>query len=112
MRLVCKVEGLEQNWVEVPDKWTRADWQRILDATVEDALALVRERATACHIERGDGTAITDPAQVTAEALEAPDMDLAVYGFVVSVPGAAVRTRRSLGNLSARLSPSTSAVTS
>lgn len=111
MRLTCTVEGLEGNWVEMLETWTRADWQRLQEATVEDALALLCEKATACHIDAGDGKWVEKPDELKA-AFESEAMDLALYGFLIAVPGAAMGIRRSLGNRSARLLSDSSAARS
>lgn len=102
MRLVCAVEGLGENWVDLPDAWRRSERGALMDADMDGIFEALREKCTGCRIEVSATVVITDPKQLTDAALE--DADLAVYGFVVGALFRAMEFRSSLGNRSARLS--------
>lgn len=102
MRVTCSIEGLEQNWVEFTDRWTRAEQRELTDANDETWFALFRRKATACNLALEDGTVITNPAQVTPDAVEG--MDLRLVGFLGASMTWVCAELRVLGNASRRLS--------
>jgi hypothetical protein len=99
MRLHCDIEGLEDNWIDISEQWTRREFREMLDANGDELLAILHAKATACHIEAGD-TVITDVADLTEDALD--DIDLRLVGFIGGILVHAGVRLRELGNVSAR----------
>ena len=102
IRIECTAPGLEANWLDVADKWTQRDVERLVEVTDEAFYELMRVKVVACHIELETGVTITDPQGITADAmLDADVVLLAWFGRALPL---AVAQRRLLGNASARLS--------
>lgn len=102
MRWECNAEGLEGNWLEVSEQWTRAE-EKALDAAKTDAefFAIFRAKVTACRLTTATGQVITDPAAVEAAV---DDMDVALLQGIGFSLRMAVAERRRLGNASWRAS--------
>ncbi len=101
LRYYCDIPGLEDNWVEVSEVWTLREVRAMLAATGDEYYDLLHGKIEACHIERLGGEAITDPADITDEALE--DVDLRLVDFLGGALPRAVEHLRSLGPTSGRL---------
>ena len=103
MRWECKVPGLEGNWIEVADSWTRNEEKALDEAKGDDVkfFAIWRAKVTACHLVTADGRTLTAPAEVEASV---GDLDIAVLQGMGSVLDFARFERRKLGNASWRLS--------
>ena len=105
--MICSAPGFEANTVSIRDRWTGRDSDRLGDITEsEPMLDFLRGKLTGCHIEVYDDAgnvsgAITDPADLTAEA--ALDLDEVVLSWLGSVLYSFIGSRRRLGNLSARV---------
>lgn len=99
VRMTPDIPDLAGNWLDVSDKWTRAEFKRLLDADGAETLAITRAKVVGCHIET-DGGAIDDPAGLTEDALDHVDMRL--LGFLGAAVLTAVTHLRSLGFRSAR----------
>ena len=103
MRLECTVAGLEGNWLEIQDRWTRREARALFDAlTADEWMPLLQGKVSACHLVNEDGDVLSDPASMTAEWLEG--CDVALVQFLGSALPTAVRERQNLGNFTARLS--------
>jgi hypothetical protein len=102
IRIECAAPGLEANWLDVADKWTQRDVERLVEATDEAFYELMRAKVVACNIELETGEAITDPAHITSGRMM--DADVVLLGWVGRALPLAVAQRRLLGNASARLS--------
>ena len=104
MRFHCTLDGLEENWVEIAENWTRkevAEWRKAdTDAVVTRWL---RHKVTACFIATEEGDPITDPAQLTVEMIN-ERVDLRLIGFLGVVLFQALQELVSLGPFSGRLS--------
>ena len=100
-RYECGIEGLEANWVDVSDAWTRRESREAMDADEDATLEILRHKLTGCHLETTLGP-IDDPALLTVEALD--EMDVRIVRFLGTVLMQAIRHTASLGNLSGRLS--------
>lgn len=109
MRIECKEPGFEQNWVEVSERWTRREAASLFAVSGEEYFALLRDKLLACHIVPTVGEAITDPRQITPDNLL--DCDEVILGFLGGALTLAVSERRSVGNLSVRLSSTTNGAT-
>ena len=102
MRIECTAPGLERNWVDVADLWTRRDTTEMYAAQGEAFYELLRRRLVACHVELTTGQAIDTPAGITTDAIQ--DADEAVLGWLGVVLPIALAKRRALGEASARVS--------
>lgn len=102
IRIECAAPGLEANWLDVADRWTQRDVERLIQATDGAFYELMREKVVGCHIELDTGEAITDPQAITVDAML--DADVALLGWLGRALPLAVAQRRVLGNASARLS--------
>lgn len=102
MRYECRIEGLEHNWVEVDERWTRAEVNALNSAGEKETLALFHKKALACSITAEDGEIVTDPKQLTAEFLDKVRIEL--IGFIGAVLPVATRKLQSMGNAAVRLS--------
>lgn len=109
MRIECKEPGFEQNWVEVSDKWTRRETANLYSVSGEEYFALLRAKVTACHIVPETGDPIIDPQMIAPDNLM--DCDETVHGFLGGALQLAIAERRSIGNLSGRLSSTTNGAT-
>ena len=70
MRFTCTIEGLEANWIEFSDVWTRREGEEMYgkdDTALFDKF--LRLKCTACHIQQVEGPAITDPTTLTWESM-------------------------------------------
>lgn len=107
-RYYCTIEGLEDNWVEVSERWTRREAVTYAETrTTEDEFAWLRRKVVACHLAK-EGAVLTDPAALTPDWFD--DADLRLWGFVCGVLGLTLRDLRTLGNMSGRLRLPTTAV--
>ena len=102
VRIYCDDPDYPQTWIDIDGRWTLAEQRRMVEAQDDDFWAFLRTKTIACHIETGDGGAITDPALLTGEALA--DVDVLLISWLGAVLPLAVSKRRALGNASARLS--------
>ena len=99
----CSTPDLEHCYIEVSERWTRADIQSLFVA--EQAADLFRRKVTSCHLECVNGEPITDSAGVYCEdGTLAPDLDVRLIHFVPSALVMAVDRIASLGKANARLS--------
>ncbi len=97
MRLQCNIEGFEQCYIELSDRWTRRELRDFYTTRVDDAAGLIQKKITAIHIECADGEHITTADQLTEERLE--QVDVQVYNWL---PGAIMMGLRELENLGFR----------
>ena len=103
MRFTCTIEGLEANWLEFSDVWTRREGEELLAATRGDAVdRFIGRKCTGCYIEQLDAPALTDPKVLTWEIMG--DLDIRLHQFVVNSLYSAYTETILLGNASARRS--------
>lgn len=102
VRVSCSTEGLEENWVEVSDRWTRKELTEFLTLKGKPFLDMFAAKVTACHLVRMDGTVLNDPAQVL---LERDELDLRLVRFPVSAVLEATDYLLGLGEANKLLSP-------
>lgn len=100
-----EIEGLEHCFVEISEKWTRAEIRELTSKDDEDTiLKYLGAKLQGCHLERGIEGAdpITSPEELLSE--EGLDqLDLRLLDFVGTVLMQAPAILRSLGPLSGRL---------
>jgi hypothetical protein len=108
-RYTCNIEGLDGNWVEVSDHWTRREVAEYMTTTTpEDEFTWLRRKVVAIRLEVGE-TLIVSPDELKVAAFD--DADLRLWGFVCGVLGLSIRDLRALGNASGRLRLPSVAVT-
>jgi len=103
MRFTLAVDGLEANWIEFKDFWTRREGKELYELGEAEAFnKFVACKCLACHLEDTAGQVIDEPAKLTYDALD--DADARVFGFVVRSLYQSYREQVNLGNASARAS--------
>lgn len=111
MRYYCTVDGLTDSWIELADAWTRAEWAALQGVKGNaDYFDILRRKTTAMHLATADGGAINDVALLTDDGLQA--IDLALWGFLVTVLFRAAADRKTLGDFAMRALLSSSDKTS
>lgn len=101
IRVECSTEGLESNWIEVSDVWTRAELRDYTSLKGELFVELWRRKVTAVNLVTAAGEVINDPAAVH-DRLD--DFDLRLLGFITAALIEAISYLLVLGELNKRLS--------
>ncbi len=101
VRVVCDTPGLEANWVEVDEVWTRKELQAFVTLEGDEYWELWARKVVACHIELPSGEVITAPERVRT-ALD--DLDLRLLRWLSTAVLTATQYLLNLGEGSARLS--------
>lgn len=101
IRVECSTPGLEGNWIEVDDIWTRKELQAFVSLQSEAYWTLWGRKVTGCHIELPDGGVVTEPATV---GLVLDDLDIRLLRWLSNAVLTATRYLLNLGEGSARLS--------
>ena len=112
MRFFCDIEGLENNWFDFADKWTRGEVKRVESGQWQDDeefFSFLAGKVEECHIEDETGNVAESVEALTDEFLD--NCDARLTGFVASAPFFAVRELQRLGNWSARLQSATAEAT-
>ena len=107
VRIECSAPGFEQNWVEMPDVWTRRDTVEMQTAQGEAFWQLLRRRMVACHLVMATGDVLDKPEAVTTDAIQ--DADELLLAWLGNTMPIALARRRALGEASARVSSGVSA---
>lgn len=74
---------LPGNWVELAEAWSRRELREALNQQGEAFAALLAKKIVTCSLETGGGEPITQPAQITREALDEA-LRYEVYCWLVS----------------------------
>ncbi len=101
LRFTVNIEGLESDWVEVSESWTRGEVKAVNASDEATLLDYLQRKLTGCHLSRPGGEPLTDPAHITEEALD--ELDLRLVDFLGTVLIQATAHLRSLGPLAGRL---------
>jgi len=107
IRVECSTPGLEENWVEVTEVWTRGELREYTSKKGDEFIALWRKKVEACNFVTAQGEAITDPNQVH-DRLD--DLDLRLVGFITAALIEATNYLLALGEINRRLSSAGSVV--
>lgn len=83
-KYTCDLPGLEDNFVEFSDSWSRKQLREFLELRGEDYVNLVFSKLTACYLVCPDAEPITEPVKLDDETLDAVDMRL--VGWLKDVP--------------------------
>lgn len=101
IRVECATPGLEANWIEVDEVWTRKELQAFVSLQGEAYWALWGRKVTDCYIALHDNGAIDDPAMM---GLLLDELDLRLLRWLSSAVLMATNHLLSLGEASALLS--------
>lgn len=101
-RIYSTLEGFEENYIEFDDsqRWTRAEVMEANNASEDQTLALLHDRASGCHLLMPDGSVIEDPKRITSDVLDR--MYVEMIGFVGGSISNYLRNRQVLGNVRVR----------
>lgn len=103
IRVECTTPGLEDCYVDVSERWTRADIEAIFRPA--DFPAVWYRRVTACALACADGVMLTAPADVVAaDGTLHPELDVRLLRFPEAAIILAVDQIGALGKANARLS--------
>ncbi len=100
MKYDCDIPGLEHNFIELRDDWSRGQVREFWTAKGEDYFALIAKKTTAVHLDVPDGEPVTDPTQLTVAALDA--IDSRVFQWFMAVPVAHVQALGDMGEAARR----------
>lgn len=101
IRVECSTPGLEENWIEVAEVWSRGELAQYTTLKGDEFVALWRRKVTGCNFVTVEGEAITDP-KLIHDRLD--DLDLRLVGFITSAPIEATNYLLALGEMNRRLS--------
>jgi len=98
----CEIEGLEANYVEVVEIWTRAELRDLVEADESNMLGWLQLKIEGCRLETVAGRIVEKGSEINEDLLD--ELDLRLLQFLGTVLLQAGVYLRSLGNLSGRLS--------
>ena len=102
MKIQCTLEDFPECWIEVSERWTRAEERELVTANGEQWLALFHKKVVACNLRDESGQYLNTPAAVTWDTFDLLDVRLA--GFVGASLATACLELRNLGKVSRRVS--------
>ena len=105
MKFYCDIDGLEENWVDVSEKWTRREAQQVRRWDFKDNdefWSVFAGKVEGLHLVNELGGVINTPAEMTDEFLF--DCDERLAGFLGNILTTCVDRLSALGNAHARLS--------
>ena len=97
----CTTPGLEANWIEVDEVWTRKELQAFLALRGDAYWELWGRKVTACHVELVDGGVLNVP---TAVQQVLGDLDIRLLRWLTAAVLMATNHLLDLGEASALLS--------
>lgn len=103
LRYTCDEPGLEENWLDISERWTFNERREFWETGTDEAvLEWARRKVMDCRIVTETGTVLAQGADLTLANLG--DVDLRIGGFIGRALVEAVGSLGNLGNASARLS--------
>jgi hypothetical protein len=102
MKYFSNVEGYEDCFVDVVDKWTMKELRELTASNETDYFSLFKRKVTSILIKDIDGNELRDITKLDDSFIE--NIDVVMAGFLGTVLAMHVRERRSLGGLSVRQS--------
>lgn len=99
VRFEC--EDVPGTWLELSAAWTRRELREALNAEGEPFAALLQRKVVACSLETGGEQPLTDPSQLTREALD-EGLRYEVYCWMMTVMTRFVITVQRLGEATQR----------
>ena len=106
MKYYSEIEGYEDCYVDVVDKWTMKELKELTASGEQEYFELFRRKVSAILLRDIDGNELRDITKLDDDFIE--NLDVVMAGFIGTVLAMHVRQRRSLGGLSVRQSSSTS----
>jgi len=89
MPLRYDCEAFPGSFVEISDAWTRGEIKSLISENLasSDSWRVAVTKIVACHIERIDEDAITDPAQLPADLTDVAydSMDMRLFRWLANV---------------------------
>lgn len=95
-----QIEGYEDCFIEVTDKWTVKEMRDLADSEEEQYFKLFNEKVIAMYLRDADEKEFTNPKEIKPKDIE--NFDVSIAGFIGSILPIHVRKRRNLGGLSVR----------
>ena len=102
MRIQCTLEDFSDCWVEISEKWSRAEERQLYGADADAWIDMFHAKVLACNLRGEDGKAIVKPDKITRGVIDSMDVRLA--GFVGASLGTACAELRNLGKVARRVS--------
>jgi hypothetical protein len=102
MKIQCTLPEFEDCWLEISEKWSRAERIQVATATNDQWIKLFQTKVLACNLRDESGQYLTQPAAVTWDALD--QMDLRLAGFVGASLSTACSELMNLGKVNRRVS--------
>ena len=109
MKYYSEIEGYEDCYVDVVDKWTMKELKELTASDEQEYFNLFRRKVTGILLRDIDGNELRDITKLDDEFVE--NLDVVMAGFIGTVLAMHVRQRRSLGGMSVRQSSTTSELT-
>jgi len=106
MKYFSEIEGYEDCFVDVVDKWTMKELKALTASDDAEYFEIFRSKVNGLLLRDADGVELRDVKQFNEEFVE--NLDVAMAGFIGGVLPMHVRQRKSLGGLSVRQSSTTS----
>ncbi len=100
MKYDCDIPGLEHNFIELRDDWSRGQVREFWTAKGEEYIALIAKKITAAHLDVPDGEPLTSGEQLTVDALDT--VDSRVFQWFMVVPVAHVQALGDMGEAARR----------
>ncbi len=105
MKYFSEIEGYEDCYVDVVDKWTMKELKELTASDEEQYFELFRRKVTSILLRDSDGNELRDITKLDNDFIE--NLDVIMAGFIGTVLAMHVRQRRSLGGMSVRQSSTT-----
>jgi hypothetical protein len=102
MKYSCDIEGLEHNYIELSDVWSRKQATEFLTADSDKYLALLKAKIIALSLDCVEGPPVTSAEDLTDDALD--DLDMRVFHWLKIIPRGHVQNVLNLGEASGRRS--------
>lgn len=105
VRLECTAPGLEGNWIDLAEVWTRAEMREWVIAAMagmvlERHAEMVERKLLAVHVSLPDGTLITDAKTLIARF---DDLDMRLVSWLATGISQAINELAELGKTQKRL---------
>jgi len=83
MKYFSEIEGYEDCFVDVVDKWTMKELKELTESDDEQYFEIFRRKVTSLLLRDADGVELRDITQFNAEFVE--NLDVAMAGFIGGV---------------------------
>ncbi len=103
IRIECTAPGLEENWLEVTEAWSRRELRDFVTLSGPPFIALWERKVTACNLAPVTGEPITDPRLVFGPDGRRDDLDVRLNDFLTGAVLDATGYLLTLGELPKRL---------